>query len=203
MLIGNVMGMPFSRGKGHQNKVVVFDDFNRQNGSPLGVSITGQQWNDIVGTWSINNGKATTANNNAITLINTGFVDYKLNAKISAPNYDNTRSPNVLFRTLNDNNRLAISFYLGNINLSRLVDGTSTTLASVPFNMVGGIEYNVEIICSDSNVRVIVDDVQRIDYYLSQEDTTRFTEQNYSNVGFRAGGNAVGLTFDDIKVERL
>lgn len=196
-MLGLKLSIPFFI----KNKKSFLDSFDRQDASTLGA-----QWQLLQGTFGIASNKAycTTSNNGDIAIV-LATMDYKVACKMSGSlvNSASQHLPNLVFRALDNNNYLFARISSNNLELYKKQAGSITKVATVPYSIADGVEYNLSAECIGKNINISVDGKTPSIIYSLPESDVVFS--GYKNVGIRlsAGPGTIKAKWDQFIWEEI
>jgi hypothetical protein len=176
-----------------KKKVIVQDSFNRaDNALTLGNADTGQTWGVTPNAWGISGNQAYSVDTTTTDYASiTGTINpFKMSATLKFSSYEG-----IMLRFSDTNNHIFARIGSSDITLQKRVAGASTTIGTYTFSPVVGNSYLVQAICNGSNIRIILDGIERI-------NVTETFNQSAIKVGIKVFASAAGR-FDNFLLEEL
>lgn len=182
-----------------QQKLIVFDDFNRaDNATSMGNAVTGQAWLPTSGNFGIDSNQAycSRASGSAFCVVDSGASDCVITIEVPIVYKNSTSSTRIVFRATDANNimwlasRSAISYNWGIVMINGGVATTPYALDCVANN-----DDVVKITLNGSSVRISVNGTE----YLNETITFNATATKH---GIGSASSYLSR-YDNFSVEAL
>jgi len=180
-------------GNGAKSKVIGYDSANRPDNVNVGNMDTGQVWTKEQGSFGVSGNKIYCVTNTISDSINCdfGISDCVVSCLCRG---SNSRA-GLRLRAVNDLNRIAVVISSTNfISVIEVIEGVVTQIASVESGTLYSVEHEIKCILKGSNLKVLVNGVQKIDVGVILSGTKH---------GIYNTSDATGATWDNFLVEGL
>ncbi|NRG30707.1 hypothetical protein [Niallia circulans] len=190
MIIGMGIGVS-DKGYAEVDKIIVYDSFDRANSNKLGISDTGQTWQELSGSWGIIDNQAylPSGGSNSRAAIESNVSD----GQISVEQTTTAPGSRILFRLTDITNHFSFQSESNHFRLYRF-DSSGTNLLGSNNTVIPKNNDVLKVILKDNSIKC----------YVNNELIFSVTD-NFNKAATRHGLMANGTTarFDNFKVEAV